>query len=66
MRPAWAAKLTGDLFLAGITKTELAAELGLSRTYVSSVLSGIKAPPGAEERFRGAYQELLSKKKSTR
>lgn len=66
MRPEWAAKLTGDLFLAGITKTELAAELGLSRTYVSSVLSGIKAPPGAEARFRGAYQELLSKKKSTR
>ena len=66
MRPEWAAKLTGDLFLAGITKTELAAELGLSRTYVSSVLSGIKAPPGAEERFRGAYKQLLSKKKSTR
>ena len=66
MRPEWAAKLTGDLFLAGITKTELAAELGLSRTYVSSDLSGIKAPPGAEERFRGAYKELLSKKKSTR
>ena len=44
-----------------ISKTDLAAELGVTREYVSMILNGHREPAGAKERFVSAVENLISK-----
>lgn len=64
-KPEWAAELIGDMFREDVSQTELAQKLGLSRPYFNMVLSGKKkAPDGAPERYRRAFEEILEARRA--
>lgn len=58
----WTGNLVGLMHDHKISKTDLAAELGVSREYVSMVLNEHKKPNGAKERFEDAANRLIEKK----
>ena len=60
MPAQWTGEIIGQMHLHRITKKTLAAQLGCTPEYVSMVLNGKREPPGAEERFRRALDELIS------
>ena len=60
MPKKWTAELVGLLHLYNITQGRLAERLGLSYQYVSMILGGRRSPPGAEQRFRAALDELIA------
>ena len=56
MPEEWTGKLIGEMHNAGISRAEVAKELGVSTAYVTMVLNGIRTPEGAEERLRAAFE----------
>ena len=59
MPAQWTAELIGEMHLNGVTKRQLAEQLGMTPEYISMVLNGHREPNGAEERFRTAVQEII-------
>lgn len=55
----WTGELVGLMHVHRITGQELGKKLGVTNRYVSMVLNGHRNPPGAEERFRAALDELI-------
>lgn len=49
--PAWAQKIRHSMVDAGISITDLAQEVGMSRVYVSTVLNGKRISPNAQKRI---------------
>lgn len=60
MPAQWTSDLVGKMHKYRISKTMLAAHMGLSREYVSMVLNGRRDPPGAEAKFRAALASLIA------
>jgi predicted transcriptional regulator len=60
----WTGNLVGLMHDNKITKTMLAAELGVTREYVSMVLNGHREPDGASERFSEAVNSLIARQVS--
>lgn len=64
-RPEWAADLIGDMFRADVKQIELARKIGVSREFLNRVLLGKKkAPAGAPERYRKAFEEILAERRA--
>lgn len=61
MPKKWTGDLVGLMHTNRISFQALADKLGVTNRYVSMVLNGHRDPPGAEEKFRAALDELLSK-----
>lgn len=59
MPAQWTGEIVGKLHTAGLTKAQLAVAAGYTREYVSAILNGHRAPPGAEEKLREAFAQLL-------
>lgn len=59
MPAQWTADIIGQLHLHGISQVRLAAAMGYTPEYVSSVLRGHRTPKGAEQRFRAALEKLV-------
>jgi hypothetical protein len=57
----WTGDLVGLMHTYKISKTDLAAELGVTREYVSLVLNGHRDPAGAKERFTTAVEDIISR-----
>ena len=62
MPEAWTGRLVGKMHNAGISKKELAEEIGCSKAYVTMLLSGARKPANARARLEGAYEALKRKK----
>lgn len=60
MPAQWTCDIVGQMHKYKISKTELAARIGVSREYVSAILNGHRNPAGAEEKFRKALDALIS------
>ena len=60
MLAQWIADVVGQMHKHRISKTRLAEHLGLTREYVSMVLNGHREPPGVEEKFRVAVDEIVA------
>lgn len=58
MPAQWTADVLGEMHLKGITARELAAEIGWSHTYLSSVLNGHREPKDAERTVKAALNRL--------
>lgn len=58
MPAQWTAEIIGKMHLFGISQVQLAAELGYTPEYVSTVLHGKRSPKEAETRFRAAVDAL--------
>ena len=64
MPAQWACDLVGQMHKAKITKSQLAEELGMTREYVSMVLNGHREPAGAKERFEGALERIVERRRT--
>lgn len=60
MPAQWTADIIGKMHMYRIAKKQLAGNLGMTPEYISMILNGHREPPGAEERFRRALDELIS------
>lgn len=58
MPEEWTGRLIGDMHNAGVSRAEVARELGVSTAYVTMVLNGIRTPKGAEEKLRAAFARV--------
>lgn len=62
MPAQWTAEVIGQMHLNGITQTDIAKHLGLTRAYINMVLKGHREPPDGEKKIRKALAELIEKK----
>lgn len=60
MPAQWTSEIVGQMHAYRITKKALALKLGFTPEYTGMVLNGHRDPPGAEERFRAALDELIA------
>ena len=65
MKDLWTGELVGQMHVAEVTLDDLAAEMGVSKGYVSMILNGIKKPPNAKGRLNDAFDSILRKRKGT-
>ena len=65
MPAQWTAEIVGKMHLARITQTALAAYMGVTREYVTSILNGKRNPKDAEVRFRAAVDALTAQSHDT-
>lgn len=62
MPDAWTGVLVGKMHNKGVTYDELAAQLGVSKGYISMVLNGARKPADARQRFNDAFNEIVARK----
>lgn len=63
MLESWTGKLVGKMHVHEITYDEVAAELGVTRPYVSMLLNGQRKPPDARKRLEAAVDAVIAKRK---
>lgn len=63
MPDAWTGVLVGKMHNKGVTYDELAAQLGVSKGYVSMVLNGARKPADARQRFNDAFTAIVESKR---
>jgi predicted transcriptional regulator len=61
----WTGTIVGKMHVNGITYEELAKKLGITKSYVSMILSGSRHPAGAEQRFKKALNEIIQQRTKT-
>lgn len=64
MPEAWTGNLIGDMHNKGITYDDLAAEMGVTKNYISMILNGKRKPDGICERMVNAVAEIWRKKQN--
>ena len=62
MLESWTGKLVGKMHVHEITYDEVAAELGVSRPYVSMLLNGHRKPPDAKKRIEMAIDSIIARR----
>lgn len=63
MPEKWTGRLVGRMHNANVTCEDLAAELGVSRPYVSMILNSVRKPDGIQKRMEEAFDSVVSKRK---
>ena len=66
MPEKWTGLLIGRMHNERITYDELAKELGVTKSYVSMILNGRRAPNDACERMNGAVDCIIQKRAELR
>lgn len=61
MPAQWTGALIGEMHILGVTRKQLAVEVGWHEKYLSAVMNGHKEPKGAEEKLRAALGRLVAK-----
>lgn len=62
MPEKWTGRLVGRMHNEGVTLADLAEELGVSKSYISMILSGARKPEGIRERMETAFFAVLKKR----
>jgi predicted transcriptional regulator len=62
-RPEWTGDLIGRMHNERVRYEDIGDQLGVSKAYVSMVLSGYRTPQGAQERFEQAFNDVLAARK---
>lgn len=60
MPDAWTGVLIGKMHNKGVTYDALAAQLGVTKSYVSMVLNGARKPANARQRFNDAFNAIVA------
>lgn len=55
--PVWAQQIRHDMLDAGVSITELANEIGMSRAYVSGVLNGTRISPETQQHIERWHEK---------
>lgn len=63
MRPLWTGKLKGKMHNNGITCTELAEYMGVSKQYISYLLGGKRQTKNAAIRLNIAVDQIIKSKR---
>lgn len=63
MPEKWTGRLVGKMHNERVTCGDLAAELGVTRPYISMILSGVRKPDGIQKRMEDAFESIVSKRK---
>lgn len=64
MPEKWTGRLVGKMHNERITYDELAAELGVTKSYISMILNGRRNPDGIRRRMEEAVDRLLQRKRA--
>lgn len=64
MPEKWTGNLIAKLHNNQISITELAAEVGMTKAYISMILNGHRNPPGMRKTLEDATAKLIAKKKA--
>lgn len=59
----WTGRLIGKMHNNGVSITDLAAELGVTKAYVSMILNGARKPPEAKNRLETAVDAIIARRK---
>ena len=62
MPETWPGRLIGEMHNHNVTYEELAAELGVTKPYISMILNGARKPNGIRKRMEDAFKEVVRKK----
>lgn len=65
MPEKWTGRLVGAMHNEKITYDDLAAEMGVTKSYVSMILNGSRKPEGIRERMEAAYRAALQRKRES-
>jgi transcriptional regulator with XRE-family HTH domain len=49
---------------AGVDRTEIAAYMGVTKSYITAILNGRKTPPNAKERLNTAFAEVVASRQT--
>lgn len=63
MPEKWTGELVGKMHNNRITYDRLAAELGVTKAYISMILNGNRKPDGAKERLEAAVDTIIANRK---
>ena len=63
MPEKWTGRLVGRMHIERVTCDDLAAELGVTRPYISMILNGHRKPDGIQSRLETALDSVLKKRK---
>lgn len=59
----WTGRLVGKMHNERVTCGELAAEMGVGKSYVSMILNGKRKPDGIKERMEAAFDAIIQRRK---
>ena len=62
MPEKWTGRLIGEMHNQNITYDDLAAELGVTKSYVSMILNGARKPNGIRKRMEEAIKAIIRKR----
>ena len=60
----WTGDLIGRMHNQRITISDLAAELGVTKAYISMILNGYRRPKDAQQRLESAFDAILERKEA--
>lgn len=63
MPEAWTGNLVGKMHNKKITYDEVAAEMGVTKSYISMILNGNRKPDGIRERMEKAVNDIIARRK---
>ena len=62
MPEAWTGHLIGEMHNKRITYDDLAAEMGVTKPYISMILNGRRNPAGIQEKMTQAVEQISQKR----
>ena len=62
MPKAWTGRVVGKMHTNGITYEEVAAELNVTKSYISMLLNSKREPANARERIETAVNTIIERK----
>ena len=65
MPEKWTGRLIGEMHNHNVTYEELAAELGVTKPYISMILNGARKPAGIRKRMEEAVKAIIQKRNDT-
>lgn len=64
MPEAWTGHLIGEMHNNCVSNDDLAAELGVTKSYISMILNGKRKPPNIRKRMETALENILEQRKN--
>ena len=63
MPEKWTGRLIGKMHNERVTYDDIAAELGVTKAYISMILNSVRKPDGIQKRMEDAFESVLNKRK---
>ena len=64
MPEEWTGHLIGKMHNHRISNSDLAAELGVTKAYISMIFNGARSPAGAREKLEAAVNAIIERRQT--